>query len=247
MLKPMRTSLFVLGSAALTIFLLCAQNHNLPQPVVVTPPESCCGGPPSDATVLFNGTDKSAWVHKDGSPAKWPVEKGALVCSTAAGDIFSKQKFTNAQIHVEFAIPYMPEQHDQARGNSGVYLQGRYEIQILDSYQNPTYADGSCAALYGQYAPLVNACRKPEQWQTYDIIFHAPKCTDGKVTTKGTLTLLQNGVLVQDHVEVQHPTPESVDQNVCDPGPLRLQAHHHPAAKTTFMRFRNVWYRPLKD
>jgi hypothetical protein len=242
----MRNSFFLPGAAALAVFLCCAQNRSLPQPRVVTPPESC-GGPPSDAVVLFDGKNASAWVHKDGSTEKWPVQDGALVCNTSSGDIFSKQKIGSAQIHVEFAIPYMPQQHDQARGNSGVYVQSRYEIQVLDSYQNPTYADGSCAALYGQYAPLVNACRKPEQWQTYDIIFHGPKCTGGSVTTPATLTLLQNGVLVQDHVAVKGTTPEALDKNVCEPGPLRLQAHHHPDAKTTFMRFRNIWYRPLSD
>ncbi len=242
----MRNSLFLLPAAVLAIFFCYAQNHNLPQPRVVAPAETC-GAPPSDAAVLFNGTDKSSWVQKDGSPARWPVEKGALVCSSGTGDIYSKQKIGSAQIHVEFAIPYMPNQHDQARGNSGVYVQGRYEIQVLDSYQNPTYADGSCGALYGQWPPLVNASRKPEQWQTYDIVFHAPKCTAGQVTTPGTLTLLHNGVLIQDHVTVQHPTPDPVDKNVCEPGPLRLQDHHHPAVKLTFMRFRNIWYRPLGE
>ncbi len=243
----MRNSLFLLAPFALVVFLCCAQNRSLPQPTVVIPPESCCGAPPSDAVVLFDGKDASQWVHKDGSPEKWPVQNGALVCNTSAGDIFSKQKLGSAQIHVEFAIPYMPQQHDQARGNSGVYLQSRYEIQVLDSYQNPTYADGSGGALYGQYPPLVNASRKPEQWQTYDIVFHAPKCTDGKVTAPGTLTLFQNGVLIQDHVNIKGPTPEALDKNVCEPGSLRLQAHHHPDAKTTFMRFRNIWYRPLSD
>ena len=181
----MRKSLSLLpGAAALAVFLCCAQNHNLPQPGWSRPPRSL-GGPPSDAVVLFDGKDASQWVHKDGSPAKWPVENGAIVCNTGSGDIFSKQKIGSAQIHVEFAIPYMPQQHDQARGNSGVYLQGRYEIQVLDSYQNPTYADGSCGALYGQYPPLVNASRKPEQWQSYDIIFHAPQCAGGQVTVPG--------------------------------------------------------------
>jgi hypothetical protein len=246
MLKPMRNSFFLLGPPALAVFLCCAQNHNLPQPVVVTPPENC-GGPPSDAVVLFDGKDKAHWVHKNGSPAKWPVEKGAIVCNTGSGDIFSKEKIGSAQIHVEFAIPYMPQQHDQARGNSGVYLQGRYEIQVLDSYQNPTYPDGSCAALYGQSAPLVNVSRKPEQWQSYDIVFHAPKCSGGSVTVPGTLTLLHNGVLVQDHVSIKGPTPGAVDKNVCESAPLRLQDHSHPDAKTTFMRFRNIWYRPLTD
>lgn len=242
----MRKSPFIIGPTAFAVIICGAQNHSLPQPKVVTPAETV-GGPPSDAVVLFGGKDSSQWVHKDGSPAKWPVENGAIVCNTSSGDIFSKQKIGSAQIHVEFAIPYMPQQHDQARGNSGVYIQSRYEIQVLDSYENPTYADGSCAALYGQYAPLVNCSRKPEQWQSYDIIFHMPKCSGGSVTAPGTLTLLHNGVVVQDHVDIKGPTPEALDKNVCEAAPLRLQAHHHPAAKTTFMRFRNIWYRPLGD
>jgi len=242
----MRTFWFLFGPAAFAVIICCAQNHGLPQPKVVTPPDNV-GGPPSDAIVLFDGKDSSKWLHKNGSPAKWPVENGAIVCKTGSGDIFSKQKIGSAQIHVEFATPSMPQQHDQARGNSGVYLQGRYEIQVLDSYQNPTYADGSCGALYGQYPPLVNCSRKPEQWQSYDIIFHAPKCAGGKPTTPGTLTLLHNGVLVQDHVTIKGPTPGAEDQKVCEPAPLRLQDHYHPEAKTTFMRFRNIWYRPIGD
>jgi Domain of Unknown Function (DUF1080) len=242
----MRKSLFLFGLAALAVFISCAQNRSLPQPKVVTPAETV-GGPPSDAVILFDGKDSSQWVHKNGEAAKWPVENGAIVCKTGSGDIFSKQKIGSAQIHVEFAIPYMPQQHDQARGNSGVYLQSRYEIQVLDSYQNPTYADGSAGALYGQYPPLANASRKPEEWQSYDIIFHSPQCTDGKVTVPGNLTLLHNGVLIQDHVNIKGPTPEAADKNVCEPAPLRLQDHHHPDAKTTFMRFRNIWYRQLGE
>ena len=240
----MRKSLVPIGVIVVVVFACRAQNHKQPEPKVVTPPARV-GGPPSDAVVLFDGKDAAQWVHNDGSAAKWPVKDGAIICNSGTGDIFSKQKIGSAQMHIEFAIPNMPQQKDQAKGNSGVYLQGRYEIQVLDSYQNPTYADGSGGALYGQYAPLVNVSRKPEEWQSYDIIFHAPQCTGGKVTTPGTLTVLQNGVLVQDHVTIKGPTPGAADQNVCEPGQLRLQDHSHPDAKTTFMRFRNIWYRPL--
>jgi hypothetical protein len=142
----------------------------------------------------------------------------------------------------------MPQAKGQARANSGVYLQSRYEIQVLDSYQNPTYANGSCGALYGQYAPLVNVSRPPGQWQTYDIILHAPQCgADGKVVKSGTLTLLQNGVLAQDHVAIKGVTPGADPGDVCQPAALRLQDHFHPDVKETFMRFRNIWYRPLVD
>ena len=224
-----------------------AQLHNDgPQPRVVDP-----GGPgkaPSDAVVLFDGTDLSHWTLKDGRPSKCQVQDGAMACKTGSGDSYSKERFRSAQIHVEFATPNMPEQHGQLRGNSGVFLQGLYEIQVLDSYQNPTYANGSAGALYGQYAPLVNASRPPEQWQTYDIVFQAPRCdSSGKVMQKGTLTLLHNGVLVQDHVEIQHNTPGNSNTNVCDAGPLRLQDHSgFPGAPVTVMRFRNIWLRPLE-
>lgn len=222
---------------------ICLAQDEGPQPRYVDPGKP--GQAPSDAVVLFSGKDLSEWVHQDGRPAQWPVDLGVITCKTGTGDIQTKRKFGSAQIHLEFSTPNMPEMKSQARGNSGVYLQGRYEIQILDSYQNPTYANGSCGALYGQYAPLVNACRPPEQWQSYDIIFHAPKCSEGKVTQPGTVTVLQNGILVQDHVTIKGLTGGAADEHVCEPGPLRLQDHYHPDVKQTFMRFRNIWYRPL--
>jgi len=222
---------------------VCAAQQE-PQPRVVDPGK--IGGPPSDAIVLFDGTDLSEWTSVDGKPAAWPVIGGVITLKSGTGDIYTKRKFGSAQLHVEFATPLMPDAKSQARGNSGVYLQGRYEIQVLDSYNNPTYPNGSCAALYGQSAPLVNACRPPEQWQTYDIIFHAPTCgTDGTVTAPGTLTILHNGVLVQDHVTIKGVSGGALKDSVCEPGPLRLQDHYHPDVKETFMRFRNIWYRPL--
>ena len=236
---------FILLAAALGPAAFFAGGEQ-PQPRVVDP--GAPGGPPSDAIVLFGGRDASEWMHRDGSPARWTVKDGALVCNTGSGHLYTRRKLGSGQIHVEFAIPLMPQAKDQARGNSGVYLQRRYEIQVLDSYRNPTYPDGSCAALYGQYAPLVNASRPPERWQAYDIIFHAPKCgADGKVTAPGTLTLLHNGVLVQDHVTVKAPTAGAGRENVCEPASLMLQDHHHPDVTETFMRFRNIWYRPLAE
>jgi hypothetical protein len=235
----------VILNRLLSIALLAAAACAADEPKSIDPGGP--GQPPSDAIVLFDGKDASEWVHDDGRPSSWPVIDGALTCKSGTGDIYSKRKFSSAQIHVEFAIPHMPDQHDQARGNSGVYLQGRYEIQILDSYQNPTYPDGSCAALYGQYAPLVNASRPPEQWQTYDILFHAPECGQaGEIITPGTLTLLHNGVLVQDRVRIKGPTGGSDPTNICEPGPLRLQDHSQPDAKETSLRFRNIWYRLLE-
>jgi hypothetical protein len=211
------------------------------QPRVVEP--GGAGKAPSDAVVLFDGSGLSQWMTAKGEPAKCEVIAGAMACKTGAGDLYSKEKFRDAQIHVEFAIPLMAEQKGQLRGNSGVYLQARYEMQVLDSYNNPTYANGSLGALYGQYAPLVNAARAPEQWQSYDIVFHAPRCdAGGKVTRAGTVTAFVNGVLVQDHVEILKVPKECAQ----DEGPLMLQDHSgFPGAPVTVMKFRNVWFRRL--
>jgi Domain of Unknown Function (DUF1080) len=230
----------------LTIPLLITAAHaqNGPQPPVVNP--GAPGQPPSDAIVLFDGTHAREWVHKDGRAAEWKLEAGALVCNSGKGDLYSKRKIGSAQFHIEFSAPFMPNAKSQARGNSGVYIQNNYEIQILDSFENPTYANGSCAALYGQYAPLVNVCRKPGEWQSYDIVFHAPACdASAQVTTPGTLTVLHNGVLVQDHVTIKGKTSGAGKTSVCEPGPLMLQDHFHPDVKETFMKFRNIWYRSL--
>ena len=237
-----RIRVLILSFGVLAAAAMCDDG---PQPRVVDPGGS--GKAPSDAVVLFNGSDLSHWTVRDGGPAKCGVTGGEIRCKTGAGDIYSKEKFASAQIHLEFAIPSMPDQHGQLRGNSGVFLHGLYEIQVLDSYNNPTYANGSCGALYGQYAPLVNASRRPEQWQTYDIVLHAPKCdASGTVVQKGTLTILQNNVLVQDHVEIKGPTGGG-QGNECEPGPLRLQDHSgFKGAPVTVMRYRNIWFRRLQ-
>lgn len=216
------------------------------------PPEVNPGGPgqaPAGAVVLFDGKDLSAWTVQGKEVTGWTIAGGVLTDvarhdakqGSGTWDLVSKQKFGDAQIHVEFNIPDMPGAKGQAKGNSGVYLQGRYEIQVLDSWHNPTYANGSAGALYGQSAPLVNASRPPGEWQTYDIVFHAPRCApDGSTAAPGSLTLLYNGVLVQDHVPV---TPRRTCSS--EPGPLLLQDHYHPDAAATPMRFRNIWVRPL--
>jgi len=233
--------------------IVCAQNSEGPQPPVVDP-----GGPgkaPSDAVVLFNGRDNAGWMTLDGKPSKCTVAEGVMSCRTGAGDTRSTEMFRDAQIHVEFNLPYEPEMRGQGRANSGILLQNRYEIQILDSYQNQTYANGSCGALYGQSAPLVNACRPPGEWQSYDIIFHAPRCgPDGTVETPGSLTLLHNGVLIQDHVPVRGR------KCVADEGPLVLQDHGQyvgrkiatasgitEGAPDTTVKFRNIWMRRLSQ
>ena len=232
--------LFVMALAA------AGQKPEEPQPRVVTPGAQC-GQPPSDATVLFDGHDLSHWTTREGKAPGCTVVDGVITCKTGAGDLVSKETFRNAQIHLEFDPPYMPQQHSQARGNSGLYLQGRYEIQILDSYRNPTYANGSCGALYAQAAPLVNASRPPEQWQSYDIIFHGPRCEGANLVKKGTVTVLHNGVLVQDHVEIQNTMHGCVEDKLGEPGPLLLQDHNYKGAPFTVMRFRNIWIRNLGE
>jgi hypothetical protein len=221
---------------------------NRPTPPVITPGEGT--QPPSDAIVLFDGTAASMknWTDTKGNPSKWIVGDGYMESVKGAGYIQSKEPFGSCQLHVEFATPARVSGTSQGRGNSGVFLQGEFEIQVLDSYENRTYADGQCAALYGRSVPLVNACRPPGQWQTYDIVFHhAHFDPDGKIVTKPTFTVFQNGVLVQDHVTLQGGTqwngPHAISpfRPIPDKGPIQLQDHGNP------VRYRNIWIRPLQD
>ena len=222
---------FLVGAA-----LACAQKKNYPEPRVVTP-----GAPPSDAIALFNGTSVDGWTKKDGSPTGCRAAEGVMVCATGAKDAVSKVKFGAVQLHLEFSAPLMADKKGQMRGNSGVYLQGRYEVQVLDSFENPTYADGSLGAVYNEAPPLVNAALKPPAWQIYDMIFHPHKCdASGKVVENGTVTVLLNGVLVQDHHKIQDV------RGGCGEGPLLLQDHSgFPGAPHTEMKFRNIWIRKL--
>jgi hypothetical protein len=213
------------------------------QPRVVTPAQEA-GHPPSDAVVLFDGSALDQWRGPNGGPARCEIRDAALHCESGSGDIHTTEQFRHAQIHLEFGIPSMPDQKGQLRGNSGFYLQGRYELQILDSYQNETYGHGHLGGLYSQAAPLVNAARPPGQWQFYDVIFRGPECdSDGNVTRKATVTALVNGLLVQDHVPID--ASEKLGKG-CAPGPILLQDHSgFPNAPHTVMRFRNVWLRHL--
>ena len=216
---------------------------DLPQPRVVDP-----GGPgqaPSDALVLFDGRDLSAWVHTDGTPAKWAVEDGNIVCKTGSGNILTERTFGSMQMHIEFSTPSQPDAEGQGKGNSGVYIQGRYELQVLDSFNNPTYPDGAAGAIYKQSAPAVNVSRPPGQWQSYDIVFHAAECASGEVTKPGMITVLHNGVLIQDNFELRGPTPGGLGGDVCEAGPILLQDHIHRDVKETALRFRNIWVRPM--
>jgi hypothetical protein len=215
-----------------------------PEPPIITPGKSTESvPPPSDAIVLFDGKDLSKWRAADGKEmkdAKWALKDGAMEVNST-GSIRTKDEFGDIQLHVEWAAPSEVKGESQGRGNSGVYLQGRYEIQVLDSYQNKTYPNGQAGSFYGHAAPLVNASRKPGEWQTYDIVFHAPKKgADGKVIP-GSFTVFHNGVLVQDHTPVGgEATTAAAFSGLTEKGPLLLQDHGNP------VRFRNIWLRPLK-
>ena len=203
---------------------------------------------PSDAIVLFDGSNLDGWTNKAGGPAGCKATNGELHCSSGAGDIYTKYKFKDVQMHIEFAPPLMDGQKGQLRGNSGVYIHGLYEIQILDSFNNPTYATGMAAALYGQAPPLVNAARPPEQWQVYDIIFHAPRCgADGKLIAQGTVTVLWNNVLAQDQTPILESAKSCEADRAGEAGALMLQDHSgFKGAPHTTMRFRNLWIRPIR-
>lgn len=221
-----------------------------PLPPVVTPGEEA-SDPPSDAVVLFDGTEKSFqknWTDTRGGPSKWRVVDGAMESVRRAGYVQTEQKFGSCQLHIEWAAPSKVQGSGQGRGNSGVFLMGTYEVQVLDSYDNQTYADGQAGALYGRSKPLVNASRKPGEWQTYDIIFHQPKFDDeGKVTKRATFTVLHNGVLIQDHTILSGGTgwagPHAASEYQAHPDklPLKLQDHGNP------VRFRNIWIREIAD
>jgi hypothetical protein len=222
-----------------------------PAPIVVTPGsiplQDQVGAAPSNAIVLFDGRDLSQWAAERGGEPGWIVRDGYTECVRGSGGIVTKQGFGSCQLHVEFATPANPSGTGQNRGNSGVILMNLYEIQILDSYENTTYPDGQCGAIYGRNVPMVNVCRKPGEWQSYDIIFHRPIFDDNDVKKKATFTVFQNGVLIHDNVELQGGTAWMGATMIskyaphADKMPLRLQDHNNP------IRFRNVWIRELED
>jgi hypothetical protein len=219
-----------------------------PRPPVVDPgpgPTGPPAKPPSDAFVLFDGRDLSQWVGGDSSNAKWKVERGYAEVVPESGDIHTRHAFGDVQLHIEWATPSPPHGVSQEPGNSGVYLMSTYEIQVLDSYKNDTYPDGQAAATYGQVPPLVNASRPPGQWQTYDIVFRRPRFyPDGSLARPARVTVLHNGVLVQDNTELFGPTTHLVRKPYtahADKLPLLLQDHGER------VRFRNIWVRELTE
>jgi hypothetical protein len=213
----------------------------LKAPPVVTPgPAASVQPPPSDAVVLIDGSSLDGWTTRDGKPAGWKADakSGTVTITPKAGDIVSQRTFGSAQIHVEFMTP-VEQGEGQDRGNSGVYIHGRYEVQVLDSFKNETYPDGQCGAIYKQHVPLANACRPQGQWQTYDIIFHAAKFDSGNKSQNARATVIHNGVLIQDNAEISGPTGGAIGQEETPTGPLLLQEHGHA------VQYRNVWFRPL--
>lgn len=192
--------------------------------------------PPSHARLLFNHHNLNNWRTRAGDPAGWLVEDAVMKVVPKTGDILTQEQFTDFHLHLEFRIPDMPHATGQAKGNSGVFLQGRYEIQVLDSYGIGLPGMGDCGAFYNASAPLVNACLPPLQWQTYDVIFRAPRLNaQGEVTERVRITVLQNGAVIQNNVELPDVSGGAVDLNIGEPGPLLLQDHGD------LVQYRNIW------
>lgn len=199
---------------------------------------------PSDAIILFDGSNLAAWesVKEPGSQAKWDVKDGAMIVKPSIGDIKTKQKFGSCQLHLEYKMPTATDATGQGRGNSGVFFQERYEVQVLDSYNNRTYSNGQCGSIYKQHIPLVNACKAPMEWQTYDIIFTAPVFNaDGIKVSSGYLTVFHNGILIQNHAEIRGTTEYiGLPKNIAhSKGSIVLQDHGN------LISFRNIWLREL--
>ncbi len=223
-----------------------------PQPKVVNPKlyDAEAAKAPKDSIILFDGTERTAgnWTATNGKPTKWKLVDGALESVRNSGYVQSKQQFGSCQLHIEFATPKVVKGNGQGRGNSGVFLMGQYEIQVLDSYDNTTYPDGQCGALYGRAKPLVNASRKPGEWQTFDITFHRPLFDEkGNVTRRAKFHVYHNGELIHDQLELSGGTgwrgPHSISEykKHSDKGPIQIQDHGNP------VRFRNIWVKELKD
>ena len=227
----------------------CVHDLNRPNPTKVTAEE---GKIPSDAIVLFDGTQESVkanWCDKDGKPTKWKAENGRFVCVPGSGYAFTKERFGDVQLHIEWMAPADEPGEGQGRGNSGVYLGNRYELQVLESFgtdpknmKNPNYADGQASALYGQHPPLVNPARPEGVWQSYDVIYHPALWENGKRVRPATVTAFFNGVLVHDQWELDGPTDWVIRSRPTElpyVGPLALQDHGHPVP------FRNIWIRKI--
>jgi 3-keto-disaccharide hydrolase len=227
-LRPLATPLLLLAlvpAAALT-----AQSDKKPSDATLG------AKPPEGAVVLFNGESLSGWVTRDGTTAAgWRVVDGVM--SVGHGDIMTSGRFGNFQLHLEFNVPYMPKARGQARGNSGVFLEGIHELQVLDSYGLKP-KDNDCGAIYKQIVPAVNACKPPLQWQTYDVTFHKAVVQDGKVKNKARVTVVHNGLTTIDNAEIS-TTPGGIDLKEGEDGPIMLQDHGNA------VEYRNIWLKPL--
>ena len=190
-----------------------------------------------EKVILFDGTSVDAWKNRDGSPIDWTVEDGVM--TVKHGDIISKEVYSDAHIHVEWREPDMPWASGQGKGNSGVYIHGCYEVQVLDSYGREVPDASACGAIYSMYAPLVNACKPALEWQTYDIYFRAPRFENGEIVKNGFVTILQNGVVIHNNVELPRNAPGGVTDYRVEQGPLLLQDHGNPVS------FRNIWFERL--
>lgn len=212
-----------------------------PVPPVVAPGQT--GTPPSDAVVLFDGSDLSGWSAEDGSDAAWRVEGGAMTVVPGAGNIRTRRRFGDLQLHIEWRTPAEVSGEGQGRGNSGIFLMERYELQVLDSYDNRTYSNGQAGAIYKQHIPMVNASREPGEWQSYDVVFTAPRFgADGALLSPTHMTVFHNGVLILNHVELRGPTKfigEPEYEAHADRVPLLLQDHGNPVS------YRNIWVREI--
>lgn len=196
---------------------------------------------PADAIVLFDGKDLSAWTRRglDETP-QWKVENGYMEIAPGTGDAVTREEFMDFQLHIEFWLPKLPDAEGQGRSNSGVYLQGLYEVQLLDSYGIDKVSPGDCGGIYNVAPPMVNAARPPETWQTYDIFFRAPRFDEaGNKTASAVVSVLHNGIWIHHNQEIPHPTGGHLDHNHSKPGPIMLQDHGN------VLRFRNIWIRPL--
>jgi hypothetical protein len=218
-----------------------------PYPPIVHPgtfsSQDAPGKPPSDAVVLFDGDDLAKWKDSKGGDADWKIENGYVEVAAKTGPITTKDEFGDIQLHIEWRAPDPPKGESQGRGNSGCFLMGLYELQVLDSFENPTYADGQAGSLYGQKPPLVNASRKPGEWQVYDVIFTAPHFKDGQLEKPAYMTVFHNGVVLHNHQELLGPTKHREVAHYAPhgpKGPIQLQDHGDP------VRYRNIWVRPLK-
>lgn len=227
----------------------CVHDSDRPQPKIIdagtASTQEAPGKPPSDAIILFDGTDLSKWKScKDGGEAKWKVENGYVEVVPKTGNITTVEAFGDCQLHVELNAPEVVKGEGQGRGNSGVFLMEKYEIQVLDNYDNPTYADGLAGGIYGQCPPLVNPCRKPGLWNVYDILWQGPRFVDDKLVRPAAVTVMYNGVVLHHHKELQGPTQHKRLANY-EPHPhelpVMLQDHGD------LVRFRNIWVRPIGD